>query len=240
MKPPYRLLLLPLYAALAPAGHAADSAPPELRFVIKNEDLPSANGATVPRFQEVLGAALARSMGRKVRYIGLPRKRMVAALEAGEGDVVCGFTPDWMPGALEWSRPFIPVGDVLLSAANVPAPARLEDLKGKRVGAVQGFHYPDVEKRLGADFLRDDAPSSPLSLRKWLLGRSDYVIAPRSTVDKLIAAGEMPAGYHLLPINETKTACAVAPHGNLHLHELNNAIDSLEKSGEMARLLRAR
>lgn len=240
MKLSYRLLILTLCAATAPASHAADSAPQELRFVIKNEDLPSATGATVPRFQEVLGAALARSMGRKLRFVGLPRKRMVAALEAGEGDVVCGFTPDWMPGALEWSRAFIPVGDVLLSSPHAPAPARLEDLKGKRVGTVLGFHYPDVEKRLGADFLRDDAPTSPLSLRKWQLGRSDYVIAPRSAVDKLIAADAMPPGYHLLPINETKTACAVAPHGNVRLHELNGAIEALEKSGEMARLLRAR
>ena len=122
----------------------------------------------------------------------------------------------------------------------VATPARLEDIKGQRVGTVQGFHYPDVEKRLGADFLRDDAPTSPLSLRKWQLGRSDYVIAPRSSVEKLIAADAMPTGYHVLPINETKTACAVAPHGNLRLHELNGAIDALEKSGEMARLLRAR
>ena len=64
-------------------------------------------------------------------------------------------------------------------------------VKGKRVGTVLGFHYPDVEKRLGTDFVRDDAPSSPLSLRKWQLGRSDYVIAPRGAVDKMIANGEL-------------------------------------------------
>jgi ABC-type amino acid transport substrate-binding protein len=232
--------LVTLLATLPGLGHAASPEPAELRFVVKNEDLPMPNPAAVQRFQELLGAALAHNMGRKVRFIGLPRKRMAAALAAGEGDILCGYTPDWMPGALEWSHPFIPVGDVLLSSANVPAPTRLEELKGKRIGTVLGFSYPDVEKKLGADFLRDDAPSSPLSLRKWTLGRSDYVLAPRSTVDKMIAAGAMPPGFHTLPVNEIKTMCAVPQHGNVSLKELNSAIDALEKSGEMARLLKAR
>lgn len=240
MKPSILLaapLLVPLLATLPGPARAE---PGELRFVVKNEDLPVSNPAAVQRFQELLGTALAHNLGRKVRFIGLPRKRMAAALAAGEGDVLCGYTPDWMPGALEWSHPFIPVGDVLLSSASVPAPAHIEELKGKRIGTVLGFSYPDVEKKLGGDFLRDDAPSSPLSLRKWQLGRSDYVLAPRATVDKMIAAGGLPPGAHLLPVNEIKTMCAVPPHGNVSLKELNGAIDALEKSGEMARLLKAR
>ena len=237
MKPSLRLLLVPLLAT-SPGLARAEAA--ELRFVLKSEDLPSASPAAVPRFQELLGSALAHSLGRKVRFIGLPRKRMASALEAGEGDVLCGYTPDWMPGALEWSHAFIPVGDVLLSSGRVPAPARLEELKGKRIGTVLGFSYPDVEKKLGGEFLRDDAPSSPLSLRKWQLGRSDYVLAPRATADKMIASGAMPAGFHVLPVNEIKTMCAVPQHGNVSLRDLNGAIDALEKSGEMARLLKAR
>jgi len=239
MKPSV-LFLVPLLATLPGLGHAAEAEHAELRFVVKNEDLPMPNPAAVQRFQELLGTALAHSMGRKVRFIGLPRKRMAAALEAGEGDILCGYTPDWMPGTLEWSHAFIPVGDVLLSSGHVPAPTRIEELKGKRIGTVLGFSYPDVEKKLGAEFLRDDAPSSPLSLRKWQLGRSDYVLAPRASADKMIASGAMPPGAHILPVNEIKTMCAVPPHGNVSLKELNGAIDALEKSGEMARLLRAR
>jgi len=232
-----------MFASLPGLGLAADSEHGErgeLRFVMKNDGLPAASPAAVPRFQELLGKALAQQLGRKVRFVGLPRKRMAAALAAGEGDVLCGYTPDWMPGALEWSHPFIPVGDVLLSSPGVPAPAHIEELKGKRIGTVLGFSYPDVEKKLGADFLRDDAPSSPLSLRKWQLGRSDYVLAPRATVDRMIATGSLPPGAHVMPVNDIKTMCAVPQHGNLSLKELNGAIDALEKSGEMARLLKAR
>jgi len=189
-----KLPALFLVTLLATLPGLVRAEPEELRFVMKNEGLPMPDPAAVPRFQTLLGTALAHHMGRKVRFIGLPRKRMAAALVAGEGDILCGFTPEWMPGALEWSHPFIPVGDVLLSSANVPAPTRIEELKGKRIGTVLGFSYPDVEKKLGADFVRDDAPSPPLSLRKWSLGRSDYVLAPRSAVDKMIAAGSLPPG----------------------------------------------
>jgi len=240
MKPSLRFIAIPLFAALLCAGQAAAASRPELRFVLKNEELPSTRSDAVPRFQQALGTALARQLGRKVRFISLPRKRMVAALEEDKGDILCGYTPEWMPGGLEWGHPFIPVSDVVLSSARVPAPARIEDLRGKRIGTVLGFHYPDMEKGLGADFVRDDAPTIVLSLRKWQLGRFDYVLMPRAVVDKQADKGALPAGYHLMVVNEIKTMCAVPPHGHVAIGDVNAAIDTLEKSGEMARILHLR
>ena len=240
MKPAIRLLAVSLIALLPNASHAGEGAQQELRFVRKSDELPRPPPDARPRFQEALGAALARQIGRKVRYISLPRKRMVPALENGEGDILCGYVPAWMPGALEWSKPFIPVSDVLLSSPRVPAPARIEELRGVRIGTVLGFHYPEVEKKLGADFVRDDAPSSILSMLKWQSGRFDHVISPAPSVDKLAAKGLLPKGYHALVVNEIKTMCAIPPHGNLRIGELNAAIDAIEKSGELTSLLKLR
>ncbi|MES2160637.1 MAG: transporter substrate-binding domain-containing protein [Pseudomonadota bacterium] len=235
-----RLLALSLLATPAPAAHAAHGGRQELRYVQKSEERPSPDKRELSRFQEALGKALARQMGRPVRFISLPRKRMLAALEGGEGDILCGYVPAWVKGDVYWSRPFIPTSEVLVSSNRVSAPRTLEELKGKRIGTVLGFRYPEVEQRLGADFVRDDAPSSDLTLLKWQAGRYDYFLAARNMIDSQAAKGALPAGYHLLVINEYQSMCAVAKQGNAGIDEVNTAIDAIEKNGELARLLRLR
>jgi ABC-type amino acid transport substrate-binding protein len=233
-----RFFAMSLLAALAPAAHAADAAKAELRYVQKSEERPSPAKREPSRFQEALGAALARQMGRPVRFLSLPRKRMVGALESGDGDILCGYVPGWVQGDVYWSRPFIPTGEVLVSSNRVPAPRKLEELKGKPIGTVLGFRYPEVEQRLGVDFIRDDAPSAELTLLKWQSGRYDYFLAARNMIDNQAAKGALPAGYHLLVVHEHQSMCAVARQGNVGIDEVNAAINAIEKSGELARILR--
>lgn len=235
-----RFLALSLLATLASAAHAADAARPELRYVQKSEERPSPDKRELSRFQEALGSALARQLGRPVRFLSLPRKRMISALESGEGDILCGYVPAWVKGNVYWSRPFIPTSEVLVSSGRVQAPRTLEELKGKRIGTVLGFRYPEVEQRLGADFVRDDAPSSDLTLLKWQAGRYDYFLAARNMIDSQAAKGALAAGYHLLVVNEYQSMCAVARQATVSIDEVNTAIDAIEKSGELARLLRLR
>jgi ABC-type amino acid transport substrate-binding protein len=235
-----RFLAVSLLATLAPAAHAADAAKAELRYVQKSEERPPPDKRELSRFQEALGTALARRMGRPIRFLSLPRKRMVGALESGDADILCAYVPAWMQGDVYWSRPFIPTSEVLVSSSRVPAPRTLEELKGKRIGTVLGFRYPEVEQRLGADFVRDDAPSADLALLKWQTGRYDYFLAARTMIDKQAQKGALPAGYHLLVVNEYQSMCAVARHGNVSLDEVNAAINAIEKSGELARIMRLR
>jgi len=216
------------------AGFPAAAA--ELVFIQKEETVQK-TGAAGGRFQTALGKALAERMGRTVRYLDLPRKRFSDALESGEGDVLCGYQPEWMPGAFDWSRPFIPVVEVLVTAARVPAPAALSDLKGKRIGTVLGFIYPELDKALGKDFVRDDAPSTNSSLRKLMAGRFDYMITTMPMINSQLNDGEVSVPLHPpLVIKEVQTQCAVSRHGNVKLEELNKAIEALLKSGEFAKL----
>lgn len=209
----------------------------ELVFIQKEETEQKAGGAAGGRFQSALGKALAERMGRTVRYLDLPRKRFSDALESGEGDVLCGYQPEWMPGAFDWSRPFIPVVEVLVTAARVPAPAALGDLKGKRIGTVLGFVYPELDKALGKDFVRDDAPSTNSSLRKLMAGRFDYMVTTMPMINSHIKDGEASVPLHPpLVIKEFQTQCAVSRRGNVKVEELNKAIDGLLKSGDFAKL----
>lgn len=230
-------------AALASPATARPGTPPAtttalIRYVHKVEDAPGKTPASRRSgFQQAMAAAFGRQFNRPVKLMPLPRKRMMGALEAAEGDIVCGYSPAWFKGDVDWTRPFIPTSEVLIASRRVPAPAALEDVRGKTVGTVLGFNYPEVQRRLGAGFVRDDAPSLELTLRKWQGGRFDYFLATGVTVDRQFASGELAAGFNQLVISEEKTGCAIARKGTLRVAEVNAAIDAIEKSGELARLL---
>lgn len=242
MTAPLRALLLSLAIALPAAQPSAAAEPSKgtLRFVRKIEDAPGQSGPHKAGFQEGLGNALAKQLRMKVRFIGLPRKRMMSALESGEGDIVCGYLPAWFQGDVAWSRTFIPTSEVLIASKRVPAPTSIESVRGKTVGTVLGFHYPDIEQALGPDFVRDDAPSLNLTVRKWQAGRFDYFLTTGQSIDKQFPHGELAAGYNLLVVSEVKSGCAVSRKGNVTVAEISAALDALEKNGEMARLLRLR
>jgi polar amino acid transport system substrate-binding protein len=237
------LLALPLLAfPLLTAPLTVLAAPPAaIRYVHKVEDAPGKTPASRRSgFQQALGAALAKQLNRPLQLMPLPRKRMMNALESADGDIVCGYSPAWFIGRVDWTRPFIPTSEVLIASRRVPAPASLEDIRGKTVGTVLGFNYPEVQRRLGSGFVRDDAPSLELTLRKWQGGRFDYFLATGVTVERQFNSGELAGGFNQLVVSEEKTGCAVARRGSLRVAEVNAAIDAIEKSGELARVLQLR
>jgi ABC-type amino acid transport substrate-binding protein len=223
--------------AASTTTHAAEM--PPLRYVEKVDDM---LGAVIPPtvFQDKLGAALARQLGRRVAYVKLPRNRVMTALESGKGDILCSYLPEWLPGDVDWTHAFIPISEVVVSSAHVKPPATVEDLRGKHLGMVLGFRYPELEKTLGQDYLRDDAPSSAMSVRKWLAGRFDYLVVPRNVLDKQVKKGNMPPGYHVMTVYEVKTRCAVSRKSNISAADFNSAIEALEKTGELQKILKLR
>ncbi len=221
-----------------PAAHAADKTP--LRYIEKVDGMLSPAQQPKTEFQDKLGAALARQLGRPLQYVELPRTRLMAALENGDGDILCSYLPQWMPGEVDWTRAFIPISEVVVTSARVKPPASLRELRGKRLGTVLGFRYPELEKVIGQDYIRDDAPSAPLSIRKWLAGRFDHLVTPTTIFNRQVEAGAIPPGYHVLPVYEVMTMCAVSRKSAISVGEFNTAINALEKSGEMAKILRLR
>jgi ABC-type amino acid transport substrate-binding protein len=232
-----RAFLMAALLAASTTSQAVDK--PPLRYVEKVDDM---LGAVVPptEFQDALGAALARQLGRRVEYVKLPRNRIMAALENGEGDILCSYLPEWLPGDVDWTQAFIPISEVVVTSPRVKPPATVADLRGKRLGTVLGFRYPELEKTLGQDYIRDDAPSGALSVRKWLAGRFDYLVVPRNVLDKQVAAGRIPPGYHVLTVYEVKTRCAISRKSKISAADVNNAIEALDKTGELPKILKLR
>jgi len=230
-------LLFTMLLATAPA-QAADKEP--LRYVVKTDAMLSADQQKPTEFQQKMGAALARQLGRPIKYVQLPRTRIMAALENGKGDVLCSYLPEWTPGDVDWTRAFIPVVEVLLTIPHVKPPVSIEELRGKRLGTVLGFRYPTLEKALGADFIRDDAPTSSLSIKKWTGGRFDYLLTTRNVITQHANDNILPHGYHVMVVSEVKTMCAVSRKSKVTIHEINAAVNALEKSGELTGILKLR
>lgn len=195
------------------------------------------DGQLVDGVHKDLGEALAQRMGRGVSFLSLPRKRIALALESGKADLICMYIPDWLPGNFQWSQPFFPMKEVLVTDTSVPRPASISDLYGQRIATVLGYYHPEMQQVLGAGFVRDDGPSSASNLRKMAVGRMHHALTQQSTLDYHRKLGEHLALYPPLEVKSYQAQCAVSPHGTVEVREVNKAIAQLVKDGAVHRIM---
>jgi polar amino acid transport system substrate-binding protein len=231
-----------LLAGLAsPCVARADEAPLHV-LVDGSIEMPQAqfkDGRPVDGLQYLLALELGQRLGRAVRFRLVPRRRIAQLLDQGqEADLICNYIPGWLPGPLQWSRPYLDDADMLVTATRRPPPAQLQDVAGQRIGTVSGFLYPETETALGSGFVRDDAPNLITNLRKLASGRIDYAIVGRVTFDYLQRRGEVPLELHPpLVIARLRTACALSPRSSLPLAQLDAALAALQADGGLARII---
>ena len=209
---PRRSLLL---AGLAGAWTAQAKEPPLQVLIDGSIEMPQAlfkDGRPVDGLQVLLALELGQRLGRSVRFRLAPRRRIAQMLDQGqEADLICNYIPGWLPGPLQWSRPYLDDADMLVTAVRQPAPAQLQDVRGQRIGTVSGFFYPEAEAALGSGFVRDDAPNLITNLRKLASGRIDHAIVGRVTFEYLQRRGELPLSLHPpLVIAKQRVACALS------------------------------
>ena len=186
-----------------------------------------------------LGQLLAGQLGRPVRAIARPRRRMLRTLVEGEADWVCTYLQAWLPGPLRWSKGFFLQEDVIVSRADHARPQRLRDLRGRRIGTVLGFVYPELESALGVGFVREDAPSSEANLRKLAAGRVAHAAVSRRALDVAVREGLLRVAVHpALPVARPLTQCALGPHAPLPIEQLDQAIDAIQRDGSLQALYR--
>ncbi|MDK2122913.1 substrate-binding periplasmic protein [Parachitinimonas caeni] len=210
----------------------------ELRVLLKEKQLKDVAALSIDNFQRELGRLLAARSHREARFITLPRKRLPLALENGDADILCGYIPEWLPGHFDWSIGFIDVADVIISEPRTPAPKAIEDLADKRVGTILGYAYPEVEKKLGKKFIRDDSFNAASNIQKLRAGRYDYAIMSASSLEfhKLTSDPPLPLNPPLY-INNIKSQCAISRQGNITLQEINHVINEILNDGSYAKLL---
>jgi ABC-type amino acid transport substrate-binding protein len=196
-----------------------------------------ADGALTGGLHHDVGAALAERLGRTPQFKVWPRKRIGAALEQGEGDVLCLYMPEWLPGRLQWSVPFFPITEVVITRRDAPRPQALADLADQQIGTVLGYVYPELEHALGARFVRADTASGLNSLRKLELGRVRHAETTTLFVDYFLKQGGKLDIHPPLAVKTYRTLCAVSPRGSVALDDLNRAIGQLLHDGGLARIL---
>jgi len=224
------------------SGPAGAAAPPLVVLVDTGTEMPMANfrdGQLVEGIHKDLGAALASKLGREASFLPLPRKRIALALESGQADLICLYLPPWLPGAFGWSRGFYPMSTVVVTDTSVPRPRGLADLSGEPVATVLGYYYPELERAMGAGFIRDDGHSATANLRKIAAGRLHHAITQQSTLDYYLKVGDKLSLHPPLVVKNYMAQCAVSPHGKVGVADVNQAIFALVKDGGLARIIAA-
>lgn len=130
-----------------------------------------------------------RSLGCQVEIHWLPEKRAMLCLEQGQIDVYTK-AKEWVPSASRflWSEPIIDSTDVLMfRTGETFAFSGPSDLKGKAVGTVLGFGYPNLDPLfLSGECTRMDAPNARTQLKMLLSSRVDAAVVNQHVVQWLI------------------------------------------------------
>lgn len=187
--------------------------------------------------QRDLAAALARKLNRPLELLVLPRKRIAMALESGQGDLLCMYLPEWLPGQFQWSQPFFPQTELLVTALNAQQPQALAELAGQQVGTVLGYRYPELEAALGPRFRRTDVSSNIINLRKLAAGRIPHVATIKTFYDYQLRKGEKLNAHAPLVIKQYLTRCALSPNSRVALAEVDHAIGQLVGEGAIGKIL---
>ena len=230
-----------LAAALLCPLASGQTARPLVMLVETSALMPQARvegGTVIEGLHLDLGQALARRLGRELVARPTPRKRLAEALQRGEGDLLCDYQSDWLPGAFAWSKPFLPDQALLVSNGAVPAPTGLTALAGQPVGTVRGYVYPEMADALRSSFMRDDAPDAVANLQKLALGRVQHALTGRRVLEYQQRIEHFKLALHPpLVVSEVLAQCALSPSSPVGLAALNQAIQGLVAEGELNRLL---
>jgi ABC-type amino acid transport substrate-binding protein len=237
------LLLLALsgLAASRAAAQAQSPSQTPLRFVASTSNAPPLDmfkdGELVSGIVKDIGDAVATRMSLQAVYVSLPRKRIEEAILSGEVDAICYASPAWYPRGLRWSSSVIENDDLIVSSPEVPALTAVAQLRGKTIGTVLGFVYPQLDGQIGNHYLRDEAPTAAYSLRKLRQGRIDYAIVDSLTLGWEARANPAVKKLPTLVLADNHAQCALAETSSIAFTSFNKAVDSLLQDGTIAHIL---
>jgi polar amino acid transport system substrate-binding protein len=233
-----RLLPTLALAFLLPAGAAGAAAPELVMLAPANHAMPIAhfqNGVLTGGILWDLGELIAARLGRSVRFVTIPSRRVGLALAHGDADGVCLVQPSWIDGAFHWSAELIPTGGVVLARKDAPPIVRVTDLRGKKVGTVAGYRYRFLEPVLGTQFLRDDAPSVDHALRKLSAGRTQYALMELSTAAWHVRND--PALRMDLSYESSRARCAFSQESKVPFADIKRVTDAMQTDGSIDRIM---
>lgn len=219
----------------------AQSAEPPLRFIAPlNHAMPFGGfekDKLTTGIVKDLSDAIAERLGRPAEYISVPPRRVEQVLAAGEADGVCYVARDWIDGNFHWSPPVLEHQGVVAARPQSPPVTRLQDLAGQPLGTVHSYRYPQFEQALGKQFVRDDAPTMLINLRKLAANRTRYALTEQITLEfhnKLQPQDGLKAAFTTI---RYRTHCAFTLAHPLPLDRLDQAVKDMVRDGSVARIL---
>jgi len=219
----------------------AAAAEPALRFIAPLNHAMPFGGFEQGRFAtgivKDLSDDIAQRVGRSVEYLPVPPRRVAQVLAAGEADGVCYVARGWIDGDFHWSPPMLEHAGVVAAHRQAARLSSLQDLADKPLGTVHAYRYPQFEQVLGKRFVRDDAPSMLINLRKLAAHRTDYALTEQITLEyhnKLHPKDSLKAA---LPLSPYRTHCVFTLAHELPLERLDQAARDMVKDGSVERIL---
>lgn len=239
MKPGRRCWGLLIGLAASTAG-AVQQAP--LVFIAPaNHTMPFVDvqrGKLVGGILKDLGEAIAERLGREAAYVIVPAKRVSAALDQGEADVLCYTAPRWIDARqVSWSKPVFEYAGVVARRTDAPALQNLGPLANERLGTVAGYRYPELEQALGPRFLRDDAPDMGRNLAKLTAGRVRYAMTEALTLAYAMREARGQGPQLALSTVSYPTHCVFSTQRGLPLARLERVVETLVTDGSVERIL---
>lgn len=230
-----------LLVALALPWQLQAAEPPPLRFIAPlNHALPFADfkdGELSTGIVKDISEAVAARIGQRAEFVSVPPRRVAQVLTAGGADGVCYIGRGWIDGEFHWSPPVFEQVAVLATRADVPPPANLQALAGEPIGTVYGYRYTPLEPVLGSDFVRDDAPTMLINLRKLAAKRTRYAMTEQITLDFHIKRHPQDGLKVAMPMGQFPTYCVFTLAHALPLEKLDRAVRELVREGGVEKIL---
>lgn len=189
--------------------------------------------------------ALAQGLGRPAVVVIVPRRREEAAIAAGEADVRCTMSPEWVSPAAQgdylWPAPWLQVREVLVGPPGTAALGDESGFRGQRVGTVAGYHYPRLERYFAVGRLvRDDAPTEAAALAK--LQRGYVSLGIMREMDLRYLQLRQPGGVAFesaaFVVNAVPMHCGVARAGRVTLDRFEAVQQQLIQAGVLQQIAR--
>lgn len=181
-----------------------------------------------------------RQLGREIRYVPLPRKRLNRELQQGRIDMVCNTNPAWWhePQLYQWSQPLSEQVERLVSPVGSPLQINSHaQLKGLRIGTVIGYRYPQLDEAFAAGAQRVDQQQANLQLRATASAVVDVAVIDELSYGWWQAQHANEASQVMLQplvLARSPLSCALSQRSDLPLAKLNRAISTLDKQGVLA------
>ncbi|QDL53247.1 substrate-binding periplasmic protein [Rhodoferax aquaticus] len=193
-----------------------------------------------------LGQAVARELHTKLQVQPLARKRLDAAVQKGQVDLVCYWSPQWTTQAdkVQWTMESLAQIERLVThQGQMPSKVALDQLEGKRIATQLGYNYPSLQAWFDNGKLqRKDETRIVLMFKALDLMIAEALVASEAEIEGFFHTNpEARARFETSPylFSKVATQCALSRKSPHTLEQVNKALSTLIESGELARMASA-